>query len=226
MGGFNPKSLAAAWSGVQVAHARVEAVRQDAAKLLESTHPITTASEADNVFITFILDYLPHGLIGLLVAAFFAAALNSKAAELNALGSCTTVDFYRHLHSGDRSDAQCLVASKWFTAGWGIFAIVTAVYAHLVENIVQAANIVGSLFYGPVLGLFLLAFFTRHVRGRAAFYGAVAAQILVLELYWTLDLAYLWYNLIGPLAAVIFALLLQAAQDLDPAAGTARPDPA
>jgi Na+/proline symporter len=217
---------AAAWTAVEAAHARGDAARQDAAKLLESTHPTTTASEADNVFITFILDYLPHGLIGLLVAAFFAAALNSKAAELNALGSCATVDFYRHLRPGGRGDAHGVVASKWFTAGWGVFAIVTAVYAHLVENIVQAANIVGSLFYGAVLGLFLLAFFTRHVRGNAAFLGAVAAQILVLELYWTLDISYLWYNLIGPLACVTFALLIQAAHDRDPAAGAARPVPA
>ncbi len=194
----------------QTAHARADAARRDAAQLLKEAHPPAQASEADYVFITFILDQLPHGLIGLLVAAFFAAALNSKAAELNALASTTTVDFYGHLFGHDLGEAHQVAASKWFTAFWGGVAILAALGANLVENIVQAANIIGSLFYGAVLGLFLLAFFTKRVGGTAAFWAALTAQALVLLLYHYLDIAYLWFNLIGPALCVGLALLFQA----------------
>jgi len=206
----------AALAAAQTAHAQGETARKDAGELLKATQPATTASEADHVFITFILRYLPHGLIGLLVAAFFAAALNSKAAELSALASCSTVDFWRPLFAAGAAESRSVLVSKCFTAFWGLVAIVAALGANLVENIVQAANIVGSLFYGPVLGLFLLAFFTKRVGGTAAFWGAVGAQVAVLSLYgagkaypaW--EIAYLWFNLIGPVLCVGFSLALQA----------------
>lgn len=209
-----------ALAAAQVAHAQGDVARRAATELLKAAHPPAQANEADYVFITFILDQLPHGLIGLLVAAFFAAALNSKAAELNALASTTTVDFYLHLVRRERSEAHQVAASKWFTVFWGGVAILAALGAHLVENIVQAANIIGSLFYGAVLGLFLLAFFTRRVGGTAAFWGALTAQVLVLVLYRYLDIGYLWFNLIGPALCVGLALLLQAVVDL----GDRRPE--
>jgi Na+/proline symporter len=186
----------------------------DAAQLLRTARPAAQANEADYVFITFILDQLPHGLIGLLVAAFFAAALNSKAAELNALASTTTVDFYRHLIGRELPEAHQVAASKWFTVFWGGVAIAAALGANLVENIIQAANIIGSLFYGAVLGLFLLAFFTKRVGGTAAFWAALAAQAIVLLLYHYIDIAYLWFNLIGPALCVGLAFLFQAGIDL------------
>ncbi len=213
-----------ALAAAQVAHNGGEKARKEAAELLKATQPTTTASEADQVFITFILQYLPHGLIGLLVAAFFAAALNSKAAELSALASCSTVDFWRPLCAAGADDAGGVLVSKCFTVFWGAVAIAAALSANLVENIVQAANIVGSLFYGPVLGLFLLAFFTKRVGGTAAFWGAVAAQAAVLALYgmgkyfpaW--EIAYLWFNLLGPVLCVGFSLALQAMQGNAPRA--------
>ena len=207
---------ATALTGAQAAQARGEDARKQAGALLQAAHPPTQANEADYVFITFILNYLPHGLIGLLVAAFFAAALNSKAAELNALASTTTVDFYRPVFRPEAGQAHYVLISKLFTAFWGVVAIVAEVYANLVENIVQAANIVGSLFYGAVLGLFLLAFFAPGVRGTAAFWGAVAAQALVLVLYHYLDISYLWYNLIGPVLCVAFSLVIQAGMRFAP----------
>jgi SSS family solute:Na+ symporter len=158
-------------------------VREDAAAALRASHSSVTANDADYVFITFILHQLPHGVIGLLVAAFFAAALSSKAAELNALGSSTTIDFYRHVIKRDATDADCLTASKWFTALWGLVAIGFALYAHLVENLIQAVNILGSIFYGVMLGLFVVAFFVRWVGGGAVFWAALAAQALVFILY-------------------------------------------
>ena len=144
---------------VAAARERTDSFRAAAAAALRAADPKTSANEGDFVFITFILKYLPHGLIGLLVAAFFAAALSSKAGELNALGSTTTVDFYRHLQRHANEDGHYVRASRWFTAGWGLVAIGFALFAHLSENLIQAVNILGSIFNGVVLGLFLVAFF-------------------------------------------------------------------
>ena len=191
------------------ADGRSEAVRAEARTAVLAAQPGTKSNDADYVFITFILNYLPHGIIGLLVAAFFAAALSSKAAELNALGSTTTIDFYRHVFKREASDAHYVAASKWFTFLWGLVAIGFALFANLAENLIQAVNIVGSVFYGVVLALFLVAFFIRRVGGTAIFWAALAAQALVFILYFSLNISYLWYNFIGCAACVLFSLILQ-----------------
>jgi SSS family solute:Na+ symporter len=193
------------------AHARSEAVRSEAKAALQEADPGAKTNDADYVFITFILRYLPHGMIGLLIAAFFAAALASKAAELNALGSTTTVDFYRHVIKPGAADAHYVAASKWFTFFWGLVAISFALFASMTENLIQAANILGSLFYGVMLGLFLVAFFLRWIGGAAVFWGALAAQALVFALHLSHLISYLWYNPIGCVACVLFSVLLQAA---------------
>ena len=202
---------AAARAAAVAAHGRVEAVRAETRAALDAASPGTRANDADYVFITFILDHLPHGLIGLLVTAFFAAALSSKAGELNALGSTTTVDVYRHLLRREASDAHYVVASKCFTAFWGLVAIAFALFANLAENLIQAVNILGSIFYGVVLGLFLVAFFLRRVGGTAVFWSALASQALVFVLYFSLGISYLWYNVIGCVACMALSLALQAA---------------
>ena len=206
----NASAEATARAAALAANRRVETVR-DEAKLAASAEPGKKANDSDYVFITFILDYLPHGLIGLLVTVFFASALSSKAGELNALGSTTTVDLYRHVVKRDATDAHYVTASKWFTVFWGVVAIGFALFAHLAENLIQAVNIVGSIFYGVVLGLFLVAFFVKWVRGTAVFWGAIAGQLLVFVLYASTDISYLWYNCIGCAACMGFALVLQAA---------------
>jgi solute:Na+ symporter, SSS family len=202
-------AAAGAFTAASVTHQRGEQIREEAAKSLQASHSGAKANDADYVFITFILRQLPHGVIGLLVAAFFAAALSSKAAELNALGSSTTIDFYRHVINCDASDARCLAASKWFTGMWGLVAIGFALYAHLVENLIQAVNILGSIFYGVMLGLFVVAFFVRRVGGAAVFWGALVAQALVFVLYFKLTISYLWYPLIGCAACVLFSVALE-----------------
>ena len=202
---------AAARSGLLEAHERGGAARDTTRRILTAAGSRTTANDADYVFITFILDHLPHGLIGLLVTAFFAAALSSKAGELNALGSTTTVDFYRHLLRRGASDAHYVAASRCFTALWGMVAIGFALYAHLAENLIQAVNILGSVFYGVVLGLFLVAFFFKRVGGTAVFWAAIASQALVFALYAGLTISYLWYNVIGCAACVGLSLALQGA---------------
>jgi Na+/proline symporter len=192
------------------AHDRSQAVRAEAKAALESLTPSAKSPDTDYVFITFILHHLPRGLIGLLIAAFFAATLSSKAAELNALASTTTVDLYRFLVKRQADDAHYVTASRWFTILWGVVAVGFALFASMAENLIQAVNIVASIFYGVVLALFLVAFFLRRIQGTAVFWGAVAAQLLVFVLYRTLSISYLWYNLIGCAACVAISLAIQA----------------
>jgi Na+(H+)/acetate symporter ActP len=220
-GNFQAEAEARARAGE--AHDRSEALRNDARSVLQTAAPGAQANDADYVFITFVTEHLPHGIIGLLVAAFFAAALSSKAAELTALGSTTTVDFYRHLLRRDASEAHYVSASKWFTLAWGLVALGFALFARMAENLIQAVNIVGSIFYGVVLALFLVAFFIRRVGGTAIFWSALAAQCLVFALYFTLSISYLWYNFIGCAACILFSLILQSA--LGPRGGQAPADP-
>ena len=210
----NAQAEAAARQAALRAQERVEAVRAETRAALDAASPGAKANDSDYVFITFILDHLPHGLIGLLVTAFFAAALSSKSGELNALGSTTTVDVYRHIVRREASDAHYVVASKVFTAFWGLVAIGFALFANLAENLIQAVNILGSIFYGVVLGLFLVAFFFKGVGGTAVFWAAIAAQALVFVLYSTLSISYLWYNVIGCAACILLGILLQAALGL------------
>jgi Na+/proline symporter len=154
------------------------------------------------------------------VTVFFAAALSSKAGELNALASTTVVDFYRYVIQPGASDRHYVIASKLFTAFWGIFAIAVALLANLSENLIQASNILGSLFYGVPLGIFLVAFFLRKIGGTAVFWAGLVSLGLVWVLYATLSISYLWYNLIGCAACMVLAALLQ------PAIGEKKIDPA
>lgn len=199
----------AAFNAASAAHDETEAIRNKASEQLAATSGATKTNNADYVFITFILQELPHGVIGLLVAAFFAAALSSKAAELNALGTSTTIDFYRLIVKRDASDAECLQMTKWFTGFWGVAAILFALYAHLSENLIQAVNILGSIFYGVLLALFLVAFFLKRVGGTAIFWAALCAQMLVFILYFNLKISYLWYPLIGCASCIALSLGFQ-----------------
>jgi Na+/proline symporter len=207
----NAAAEAAAHTALLEAHARSENVRAEAKAALVAADPRAKTKDSDFVFITFVLTQLPHGIIGLLIAVIFAAALSSVASELNALGSTTTIDLYRHVIQRDGSDTHYVKASKLFTMLWGCLAIAFALFANMVENLIEAVNIVGSIFYGVVLGLFIVAFFFKRVGGNAVFLAAVAAQALVITLFFTSSIGYLWFNLIGCGACVGLSLLLQAA---------------
>lgn len=202
-------ALASARAEMLARHADAQEIRSQAQAALLAADAEIKASDADYVFITFILDYLPQGLVGLLIAVIFCAALSSTASELNALGSTTTVDFYRHVFRPEADDAHSLKASKWFTAMWGGVAIGFALFANLVENLIEAVNILGSIFYGVVLGVFLIAFFVKWVRGTAVFWAALVAQALVIGLFFQLEISYLWYNFIGCGLTMGLAILLQ-----------------
>jgi len=169
------------------------------------------SKESDYVFITFILQQMPHGIVGLLIAVILCATMSATAATLNALGSTTAIDFYRPLIRPTASDHHYVVAAKALTAAWGLVAIGIASFASLVENLIEAGNILGSIFYGSILGLFLAAFFIRRVTGSAVFFAALVAQALVFVLFATTNIGYLWYNFIGCAAVLIIATLLQKA---------------
>jgi SSS family transporter len=168
------------------------------------------SKESDYVFITFILQQMPHGIVGLLIAVILCATMSATAAALNALGATTAVDFYRPLIRPHASNHHYVVAAKALTAAWGLVAIGIASFASLVENLIEAGNILGSVFYGSILGLFLAAFFIRQVTGSAVFFAAIIAQMLVFILFATTNIGYLWYNFIGCAAVLILAPILQA----------------
>jgi SSS family solute:Na+ symporter len=195
---------------VEASH-RTHEIRAEAKAALVAADPRAKTTDSDYVFITFILTQLPHGAVGLLVAVMFAAALSSKASELAALGTTTTIDFWRHFRPLAADDeARNVRAARRFTALWGVFAVGFALFAGFAENLIEATNILGSIFYGVLLGLFVVAFFFRRVGGSAVFFAAVTAQALVIVMYFSLNIGYLWYNLIGCAACIAFSVALQA----------------
>ncbi|MCB0629337.1 MAG: sodium:solute symporter [Saprospiraceae bacterium] len=203
-------------SKTQLAVLRVQEneLRAQVDSLILHQSPEAQVEDRDYVFITFVMNYLPHGLIGLLLAVIFSAAMSSTSSELNALATTTVVDIYRRSLVKDRSDHHYLNASKGFTLLWGGLALLFATTASLFENLIQAVNIIGSLFYGPILGIFAVAFLMKKIGGRAVFLGSVLAEAVVITLFIMdkkeiIDLEYLWLNPIGCLAVMLFAWLLQ-----------------
>ncbi|WP_026775148.1 sodium:solute symporter [Polaribacter sp. Hel_I_88] len=167
------------------------------------------SNDKDYVFIHFILNNLPRGLIGLLLAVILSAAMSSTASELNALAGTTAMDLYKRNVKGEKSDDHFVKASKWFTLAWGIIAISVACIADLFDNLIQLVNIIGSIFYGNVLGIFLLAFFVKFVRGNAVFIAALITQIIIITVYFLDWLPYLWLNLLGCALVMGIAIILQ-----------------
>ncbi|MDT0554326.1 sodium:solute symporter [Urechidicola vernalis] len=171
--------------------------------------------DSDYVFITFVTTHLPIGLIGLLLAVIFSAAMSSTASELNALATTSVIDIYKRSFVKDGSDEHYLKMSKWFTFGWGIMALIFATFASLFDNLIEAVNIIGSLFYGTILGVFAIAFFFKKIRGNATFIGAILGEVCVLLLFYlneieVIQLAYLWLNLIGCALVVLMAFMIQS----------------
>jgi len=167
-------------------------------------------NDKDYVFIHFILNNLPRGLIGLLLAVILSAAMSSTASELNALSSTTTMDLYKRNYAQNKDEKHYLKASKWFTLAWGILAIIIACVAYLADNLIQLVNIIGSIFYGNVLGIFLLAFFFKYVKGNAVFVAALITQAIVIMGWWYDWMPYLWLNLFGCVLVIGIAFILQS----------------
>jgi len=196
-----------------------DAAKAIISKITEEQNLSVEANDKDYVFIHFILTNLPRGLIGLLLAVILSAAMSSTASELNSLASTTTIDLYKRNLNGTRDEKHYVNATKWFTLGWGVLAILIACVAYLAENLIELVNIIGSIFYGNVLGIFLIAFFFKHVKGNAVFIAALITQILVIGLFFLneydyINLPYLWLNFVG-CAIVIFIALIISFKSLD-----------
>lgn len=168
------------------------------------------SNDKDYVFIHFILNNLPRGLIGLLLAVILSAAMSSTASELNALASTTAIDLYKRNVKEERSEGHYVKASKWFTLAWGILAILVACVANLFDNLIQLVNIIGSIFYGNVLGIFLLAFFLKFVKGNAVFIAALITQSIIIYVWYLDILPYLWLNLLGCVLVMLMAVIIQS----------------
>lgn len=193
---------------ILLADAREKELRDNARNIIDKTQMKVESNDKDYVFIHFILNHLPRGVIGLLLAMALSAAMSSTASELNALSTTTTMDLYKQGREG-KSDKHYLKASKWFTLLWGVLAILFASIASLFDNLIQLVNIIGSIFYGNILGVFLLAFFFRFVRSNAVFTAAIITQAVVIFGYKMDWMPYLWLNLFGAALVVTLACLLQ-----------------
>jgi SSS family solute:Na+ symporter len=171
--------------------------------------PNAKTQDRDYIFLNFVLSNLPHGIIGLLLAVMFSAAMSSMASELNALASTTVVDIYKRNITSEADPLHYVKASKWFTIIWALLAMVFAMLASFAENLIQFVNIVGSLFYGTILGIFLTAFYVKRVHGTAVFWAALLAQTVVFYCYIFTDIAFLLYNIVGCAIVISFSLVLQ-----------------
>ena len=193
---------------IKALQSQEDQLRATSKELIKKANPKAETNDKDYVFIHFILNNLPRGLIGLLLAVILSAAMSSTASELNALGSTTTIDLYRR-NNQSRSDKHYLRASKGFTMLWGIIAIVVACVANLFENLIELVNIIGSIFYGNVLGIFLLAFFFSYVKSRAVFIAAIITQGIIVYIWWIDLMPYLWLNVVGATLVIAIAFILQ-----------------
>ena len=205
----NETEIAAAKTQVNQAADALKANRTQAIELIKKAAPEAEAKDTDYVFISFIMKYLPHGIIGLLLAVIFCAAMSSTASELNALASTTVVDVYRRSINKNASGQHYVWASKTLTVAWGMIAILFATLASQLENLIQAVNILGSLFYGTILGIFLVAFYLKRVRSNAVFVAALIAEATVITLFYTSDIGFLWFNVIGCALVAILGLAFQ-----------------
>lgn len=184
-------------------------VQRQARELISEALPNAETKDTDYVFLTFVISYFPKGLVGLVLAVVFSAAMSSTASELNALASTTTIDIYKRSVRKSGSDKHYLLISKLFTFVWGGIAMLFATFASLADNLIEFVNIIGSVFYGTILGIFLVAFYIKYVQSHAVFIAAVIAESLVIYLFFTSSIGFLWFNVIGCMLVVTFSLLIQ-----------------
>lgn len=195
---------------VQDQEKAAKAIRDQIRELVKKANPGSDGKDTNYIFLRFVGDFLPRGIVGLIIAIIFLASWSSIAAALNSLASCTMIDFHQHYMKAPQSPEQEYRWSKAYTVIWGVFCVVIAQFAYNLGNsLIEAVNILGSWFYGTILGIFLVAFFVKRVGGTAVFWAAILAEILVISVYFTDSISFLWLNLIGAFGVIGFALLLQ-----------------
>ena len=188
-------------------------IKNEVKDLILNSNPNYDTKDSDYVFITFIMNFLPKGIVGLLLAVIFSAAMSSTSSELNALGSTSTIDIYKRLFKSSKGDKHLVFVSKSLTALWGVIAIIFAFIANQAENLIEAVNIVGSLFYGTILGIFIAAFFLKSTKATSIFISAIIAEVFIITLHFlnifnVIDIGYLWYNVIGFAITISSGLML------------------
>ncbi len=182
-------------------------IRSEAMVLMKKNDPLAETNDTNYIFLSFVTKYLPAGLIGLLIAVIFSASMSSTASELNALASTTVIDIVKRFSKKEKSEKQFLGTSRWITVFWGAYAIMVAMFANQLGSLIEAVNKLGSLFYGTILGIFVVAFYFKKIKGSKVFYAALTAEVFVLISFWMDLTAFLWLNLIGCVLVVFFAYL-------------------
>lgn len=204
----NPESI----GRYRSAQKEFDSSREQGAKLAEQTLG-TKYNDTNYVFLSFVTKYLPAGLVGLIIAVIFAAAMSSSAGEINSLATVSVIDIYKRHFQPHGSDSHYLTASRIATAFWGLYAMIFAQYGKNLGSLVEAVNLVGSLFYGSLLGVFVLAFFFKRVNGTGAFTGMIAGEIAIFSAFFFTNISFLWYNVIGSVVVVVVGLLLANRRD-------------
>ncbi|MBP1767410.1 MAG: Na+/solute symporter [Candidatus Aminicenantes bacterium] len=184
------------------------AIRRGAIELIKKQDPLAETNDTNYIFLSFVTRFLPAGLVGLILAAILSASMSASAAELNALASVTVIDIYKRLGRRNATDRHYLLVSRLATAFWGLYAIAFAQFANHLGSLIEAVNIMGSLFYGTILGIFLIAFYFKRIGGHATFVAAIIAELTVLTCYFFTEIPYLWFNVIGCVLLIVLAGLL------------------
>ncbi len=203
------KRIADHLSSLGQLNAKMQAVKEGTLDLIKKNNPTAETNDNNYVFLSFVTSVFPKGLIGLLIAVIFLASMGSTASAINSLASTTTIDIYKRFINPTSSEKQELLWSRLFTLIWGTFTVIVALYANRLGNLLEAVNILGSLFYGTILGIFIVAFYMKKIQGKAVFLAAILSEIIVIAV-WTINkIPFLWLNLIGCLAVMLIAYIVQ-----------------
>lgn len=205
----NPAEITSAQEQVQQADKKAAAIRSQVPALMEKNDSAADTNDGNYIFLRFVTEHFPLGVIGLLIAIIFLAAMGSTAGGLNSLASTTVVDFYKRQFNKEGTDADYLSASRWATIAWGVFCVIVAIYASKLGNLIEAVNILGSLFYGTILGIFLVAFYMKKIGSNSVFYAALIAEAFIVYAWMTDLTAFLWLNVIGCLLVMSIAYILE-----------------
>jgi len=194
---------------MKAADEKMKAVRKQTVDLMLKNDPKADTNDNNYIFLSFVTKYLPRGLIGLLIAVIFLASMGSTASALNSLASTSVIDIYKRIINKDKTDEQYLYVSRWATIIWGVFCIFMALYASKLGNLIEAVNILGSLFYGTILGIFIVAFYFKRIGGTATFIAAIITEIIVFTCWWESVMAFLWLNVVGCVLVTLIAFLFE-----------------
>lgn len=194
---------------LQEAERKSTAVKAKVAALMKKNHAAADTNDTNYIFLSFVTQQLPIGIVGFLIAIIFLASMGSTASGLNSLASTTVVDFYKRIFRKQQSDKGYLSASRWATVAWGVFCVIVALYANKLGNLIEAVNILGSLFYGTILGIFLVAFYMKKISGTAVFFAALISEAFIIYAWKTNLTAFLWLNVMGCLAVMALGFLIQ-----------------